>query len=131
MKPFQQVIRFSGALMFSALGLLALLVSFTLAQPARSISVPAIGDLDAAAASHALSQLPIRRGRKGQDGYNVAALNTGWYLDWRTAMTPTHPNNAEYYQVVRIQTAIMAASRSRRRPIPCALPYWQTPARPG
>ncbi|HSD83681.1 MAG TPA: hypothetical protein VLG46_07475, partial [Anaerolineae bacterium] len=37
---------------------------------------------------------------------NLAALNLGWYLDWHTALTPTRPNNAEYYQVVRIHTAI-------------------------
>ena len=38
--------------------------------------------------------------------YNVSALNLGWYLDWRTALTPARPNGVEYAQVVRIQSEI-------------------------
>jgi hypothetical protein len=106
MKHRQPVIRLSSALMFSALGLLALLISFTLAQPARSISAPAPGDLAAVAASQAYPNCRFGVAQIGQTGSNGAALNAGWYLDWHTTITPARPNNAEYYQVVRIKTAI-------------------------
>lgn len=127
MKLFQRVIRFSSVLMFSAIGLMALLVSFTFSPSARSSSAHP-GDYPASDTNTAApmtgtyaTYLPLVAKNPGttytpdcrfgvsqgsQGGYDIAALNTGWYLDWRTAITPTRPNNAEYYQVVRIQSAI-------------------------
>ncbi len=106
MKPFQQMIRFGSALTFSAIGLMAVLVSSTLSQPARSTSAPAPGPLTTVAASQPYPNCRFGVGKVGQSGNDGAALNVGWYLDWHTTITPAHPNNAEYYQVVRIQTAI-------------------------
>ena len=37
------------------------------------------------------------------NGYDVIALNAGWYLDWSTQLSPMRPNGAEYVQVVRLQ----------------------------
>ncbi len=37
------------------------------------------------------------------NGYDVTALNVGWYLDWSTQLSPMHPNGAAYLQVVRLQ----------------------------
>ncbi len=44
-------------------------------------------------------------GNGGQLGYEVASLNMGWYLDWHATLTPTHPNQAEYVQVIRLSPA--------------------------
>ncbi len=116
MKPFQQIKRFSSAILFSAIGLMALLMSLTLTWSVRSISAHPLDDratattyLPFSADGVDTNDYPNCRfgaGQAGQGGYNLAALNLGWYLDWRTTNTPTHPNNAEYFQVVRIQPAI-------------------------
>ncbi len=39
------------------------------------------------------------------EGYDVAALNIGWHLNFGTEMAPAHPNGAEYVQVIRLSPA--------------------------
>lgn len=90
----------------SAIGLIVLLVGMTFSHPARSISAYSIEDHPATGSSVPYPNCRFGVGQSGQGDYNIAALNLGWYLDWHTTVTPTRPNNAEYYQVVRIQTAI-------------------------
>jgi hypothetical protein len=44
-------------------------------------------------------------GQGGQAGYDVAPLHMGWYVNWTATMTPAHPNQAEYLQMIRLQPA--------------------------
>jgi hypothetical protein len=37
------------------------------------------------------------------DGYDVAALNVGWHMDWSAHLSPAHPNGADYLQVIRLK----------------------------
>ncbi len=100
LRPFT---RFSSAILISAIGLAALLMSLTFSQPARSISVRPITDPFAAGTVALYPNCRFGVGQGSQSGYDLAPLDLGWYLNWGTAITPTRPNNAEYYQVVRIQ----------------------------
>lgn len=36
------------------------------------------------------------------NGFDVAALNVGWHLDFATRFSPSRPNGAEYVQIVRL-----------------------------
>ncbi len=36
-------------------------------------------------------------------GYTVTALNMGWSMDWHTAINPSRPNGAEFFQVIRLK----------------------------
>ena len=36
--------------------------------------------------------------------FNVAALNSGWHMDWLTQLNPSRPQGSEYFQVVRLKS---------------------------
>jgi len=105
MRPFRQITRCSSAIGISLIGLIMLL-GVAYASSARSISAHPIADPPAAGIAVPYPNCRFGVGQGGQSGYDVTALNMGWYLDWHTAITPVHPNSAEYFHVVRIQTAI-------------------------
>jgi hypothetical protein len=77
---------------------------------ARSAVAHPIGPIDSLAPVVITPTYPNCRlgvGMSGPpDSYNFAPLNLGWYLDWHTALTPTHPNSADYAQVIRIESTI-------------------------
>jgi hypothetical protein len=106
MTHLRRFTRLGGAIMFGAIGLAALLIGFSAAPPPRSISAHPIADPPSAASAVAYPNCRFGVGQGGQGDYNLAALNLGWYLDWSAVITPTRPNNAEYYQVVRIYSAV-------------------------
>jgi hypothetical protein len=92
-------------MLLSSIGLLLFVAALTGVPPARSISARPSVDAALAAATH-FPNCRYGVGQSSQSNYDVAALNIGWYLDWRTAITPTHPNGADYIQMVRIQPTI-------------------------
>jgi hypothetical protein len=104
MKPGILALRVSSVMLLSAIGLLLFGVTLTGASPVRPIYTRPLVDV----ADPNVSHFPNCRygiGQSSQSNYAVTALNLGWYLDWRTSITPTRPNEAEYMQVVRIQPA--------------------------
>ena len=44
------------------------------------------------------------------NGYDVAALNVGWHMDWSAQISPTHPNGADYLQMVRLKPELAGYS---------------------
>jgi hypothetical protein len=88
----------------SALGV-TVAIGLLKAPDVRSAYARSIGPA-APGASAAYPNCRFGMGAGGSVNYNVAALNLGWYLDWRTTITPTHPGQTDYVQVVRVQTAI-------------------------
>jgi len=42
----------------------------------------------------------------GVIGYDVAGLNVGWHLDFGAQLNPSHPNGAEYIQVIDLKPAL-------------------------
>jgi hypothetical protein len=105
MTLWQRLTRFSSAILFSAIGLAALLIGVSLSQPVRSIAAHPIVDLPDKAGATAYPNCRFGMGQSSSVNYDATALNLGWYLDWHTALMPTRPNGAEYYQVIRLQTA--------------------------
>jgi hypothetical protein len=98
-------LRLSSVGVLSAIGLLMFVAALTVAQPARSIAArPEMAGLAGSVAPFPNCRYGI--GQSSQNNYDVAALNMGWFLDWSTAITPTHPNGAEYAQVIRLQSTI-------------------------
>jgi hypothetical protein len=62
-------------------------------------------------AAHATSQSEIypncRFGVGGAiDGFDVASLNIGWYLDWSAQMSPTVPAGVEYVRVILLEATL-------------------------
>ncbi len=106
MNLLRPVTRFSSAILISAIGLAVLLLSLAFSQPARSISAHPVADPSAAGAITPYPSCRFGVDQGSQSGYNLAALNLGWYLNWSTVITPERPNNAEYFQVVRIQPTV-------------------------
>jgi hypothetical protein len=105
MKPQTLLLRLSSVGALSAIGLLLFVAALTVAQPARSISArPLSAVMVGKAAPFPNCRYGIGQG--SHSNYDVTALNMGWFLDWRTAITPTHPNGAEYMQVIRLQPTI-------------------------
>jgi hypothetical protein len=105
MKYRSVFLRLSSTIWLSAIGLALFVAALTAAQPARSISArPLLDVIGATAASFPNCRYGI--GQSTQGNFDFAALNLGWYLDWRTAITPTHPSGAEHMQVIRIQPTI-------------------------
>ena len=96
--------------LISAIGLstigLVLVIAGLRSLPTRSVDAAPIHKAAILITSSPYPNCRFGIGQGGQAGYDVAPLNIGWYLDWNTAITPTHPNHAEYVQVVRLQPAI-------------------------
>jgi hypothetical protein len=44
------------------------------------------------------------------NGYDVEALNVGWFMDWSTQLSPPHPNGAEYVQTIRLKSEMYGYS---------------------
>jgi hypothetical protein len=99
------MLRIGSVVLLGVFGLIVLGAVLTGAQPSRSVYAHPLTDVSLADAAH-FPNCRYGVGQSDQGSYNVAALNMGWYLDWRTAITPTHPNGAEYMQVIRIDPTI-------------------------
>jgi hypothetical protein len=106
MNLWRRLTRFSGAILFSAIGLATLLIGFSFSQSIRSIAAHPSADLRNRVAVVAYPNCRFGMGQSSSVNYDAAALNLGWYLNWRTEITPTRPNAAEYFQVVRLQTTV-------------------------
>ncbi len=96
--------------LISAIGLstigLVLVIAGLRSLPTRSVDAAPILKMAAWTTAPSYPNCRFGIGQGGQADYDVAPLNIGWYLDWNTAITPLHPNHAEYMQVVRLQPAI-------------------------
>jgi hypothetical protein len=44
------------------------------------------------------------------ESYAVSSLNLGWHMDWSARSNPSHPNGAEYVQVVRLKSDLSGLS---------------------
>jgi hypothetical protein len=106
MTVWRRVIHFGSAILFSAIGLAALLIGFLFAWPPRSIAAHPIVNPPDWVFAMPFPNCRFGMGQSGPASYDVAPLNLGWYLDWHTALAPIRPNGAEYYQVVTIKTTV-------------------------
>lgn len=82
------------------------LIRSTVAQPLARIVDPNPLSAGSQIGRSASSNFPNCRFGVGGSvaGYDVASLNTGWYMDWAARAVPARPNNAEYIQMVKLKS---------------------------
>lgn len=81
------------------------IAAITIPAVATAPPAPAGGEIDTGAASYPNCRFGVGQVRQSVLSYNLASLNAGWYLNWKTMTYPPRPGGAEFAQVIRVTGA--------------------------